>query len=258
MTLHSKETNMNNSGLQRININAPDLAQLYKDLRSAFDERWANFIIGYRQNGPDNDGVVNDSAFGEIDFEKEAAFEFNSVLDIIGAQTKISFTDQLDKVVESPAQESNKMSTLSAIMLNLTTIDEATIPGRINIMQAPRRMLLGIPGMTEETADLIIKSRTYELEDSNVLTMQYNYETWIYHDDIVDLATMKVMLPFICVSGDVYRAEIVGYFDDGKGAARSEVIIDTTVPIPRIMFWRDKTHLSRGYSTEILGIDLKQ
>ena len=258
LTLYSKETNLNLSGLQRININSPDLELLYTDLRSAFNEQWSNFIIGYRQNGPVTEGNINNAAFGEIDFEKEAAHEFTSVLDIIGVMSKISFTDQLDKTVESPANLDNLHSSLPAIMANLTTVDEATIPGRLNIMQAPRQMLLGVPGMTEETADLILQTREYELNDPDITDKQRNYETWILAEEIVDLQTMKTMLPFICVGGSVYRAEVVGYFSDGKGSSRAEVIIDKTSPIPRIVFWRDKSHLDRGYSSEILGIDLVQ
>ena len=67
-----------------------------------------------------------------------------------------------------------------------------------------------------------------------------------------------VMIPFICTGGDVYRAEIVGYFDDGVGTSRAEVILDTTIPMPRILFWRDKSHLQGGYSLEHSRLDLIQ
>ena len=256
LTLHSKETNLNNEGLQRININSPNLAQLYTDLRSVVDQSWANYIIGYRQNGPQTGENTSDTAFGNIDFEKEAAFEFSSVLDLIGGRTKISFTDQLDLTVDSPVQVENVAVLLPTIMSNLTTVAEDQIPGRLNIMQAPRRLLLGVPGMSEEIADLILRTREPELNDPDVTDLQRNYETWLLAEGIVDLNTMKTMLPFICVGGHVYRAEIVGYFTDGKGFSRAEVIIDKTQPMPRVVFWRDKTHLSRGYSDETLGIGL--
>ena len=256
LTLHSKETNLNNEGLQRININSSNLQQLYNDLRSAFDQSWANYIIGYRQNGPQNGTNVQETAFGNIDFEKEAAFEFSSVLDLIGGQTKISFTDSLDLTVNSPVALETAPALLPTIMSNLTTVAEEHIPGRLNIMQAPRRLLLGVPGMTEEIADLIIQTREPELNDPDVTDLQRNYETWLLAESIVDLETMKTMLPFICVNGHVYRGEIVGYFTDGRGFSRAEVIIDKTQSIPRVVFWRDKTHLSRGYSDETLGIDL--
>ena len=68
---------------------------------------------------------------------------------------------------------------------------------------------------------------------------------------------MKAMTPFVCAGGDVYRAEVVGYFQDTVATSRAEVILDTTLPIPRILFWRDKSHLQSGYSVDILGADLR-
>jgi hypothetical protein len=51
----------------------------------------------------------------------------------------------------------------------------------------------------------------------------------------------------------VYRAQVVGYYQDGEASARAEVIVDATGDIPRVVFWRDISHLGRGYSVETLG-----
>ena len=40
-----------------------------------------------------------------------------------------------------------------------------SIPGRVNIMQAPRRILEGIPGMTDEIIEELLKRREFELDD---------------------------------------------------------------------------------------------
>ena len=48
LTLYSNESNLTAEGLPRINVNADDLEQLYDDLKSAFDDEWANFVIYYR------------------------------------------------------------------------------------------------------------------------------------------------------------------------------------------------------------------
>ena len=48
VTLYSNESNLNVDQLPRININDDDLEQLYDDLRSRFDDNWANFIIHWR------------------------------------------------------------------------------------------------------------------------------------------------------------------------------------------------------------------
>ena len=70
---------------------------------------------------------------------------------------------------------------------------------------------------------------------------------------------MKQLMPFVCADGDVYRAEIVGYFGDGRGTSRAEVVFDNTIPgrVPKVLMWRDKSHLQTGYSIEALGSELE-
>jgi hypothetical protein len=67
---------------------------------------------------------------------------------------------------------------------------------------------------------------------------------------------MQQLSPFMCGGGDVYRAQVIGYFQGGGGSSRTEVVIDNTALTPSIVFWRDLTHLGRGYPLEVLGINL--
>ena len=101
--------------------------------------------------------------------------------------------------------------------------------------------------MTEAIVDEFLPMREHELSDPNVTDLNKKFGTWLLADGFVDLATMRSMFPYVCGGGDVYSAEVVGFYDDGIGTSRAEVILDTTVPIPRILFWRDKTHLQAGY-----------
>ncbi|MCP4083286.1 MAG: general secretion pathway protein GspK, partial [Planctomycetaceae bacterium] len=262
LTLFSKESNLNGEGLQRIYLNSDDLEQLYDELRSSFSEEWSNFIIAYRVNGP-ADGSVETSAdqpnYLEADPTQQASFTFSQILDLVDAQTTLEFTDEEGEtqtaLLQSPVNSGNLAQTLPLLMENLTTVDSDNIPGRINIMQAPRAILAGIPGMTDDILQGILDYREFELNDPGLTDLNKKYETWIMlpPTPLVDLETMKTMMPFICCGGDVYRAEIVGYFDDNVATSRAEVILDTTEPLPRILFWRDKSHLQRGYSVESLG-----
>ena len=67
---------------------------------------------------------------------------------------------------------------------------------------------------------------------------------------------MKQLVPFICAGGDVYRAQVVGYYEDGGAASRAEVIFDATGAVPRVVSLRDISHLGRGYPLEMLGVQL--
>lgn len=264
VTLHSKESNLNSEGLERVNLNNPDLEQLYTDLRSAFPEEWAKFIIQYRQNGPyilkdDDPTPVSAATPFELDFEQESTVTFTQVLDLVDAYTTATNPDDADAplILRSPVRTENLGFAMPILMKSATTYQGQAIPGRVNVMQAPRRILMSVPGMTDDILEQILSKREFELDDPDGADSNRQFETWLLVEGIVDLATMKSMLPFLCTGGDVYMAEVVGYFDDGIGSSRAEVVVDTTVPIPRILFWRDKSHLQSGYSLDILGTSLK-
>ncbi len=263
LTLFSKESNLNREGLPRININNPDLIALEAELRSVLDQRWTNFILAYRINGPysGTDEVDDDGNYLELDLDETPTADFDQILDLIDARTTIVNLDAEEEeksefVIESPVNTGNLAFTLPVIMDNLTTMQSESIPGRINIMQAPRRVLAGIPGIDDEIIDQIIQKREYVLDDPDGADRLRNYSVWILAEQVVTLEQMKTMFPFVCAGGDVYRAEVVGYHDDGVGSSRAEVVLDTTVPLPRILFWRDKTHLQNGFTLDSWGTGL--
>ena len=160
----------------------------------------------------------------------------------------------------SPVQILNMGFTVPTLMASLTTYEGSEIPGRVNLMQAPRRVLDCLPYLAPEQVDQIIQQRgdDQELDDPTGADLNRNYETWLMVEGIVPFAQMKLLMPFVCAGGDVYRAEIAGYFADGAGTSRAEVVLDTTEEIPRVLFWRDKSHLRQGFSVELMGTQLIQ
>jgi hypothetical protein len=266
LTLYSNESNLNGEGLPRVNINADDLEQLYDDLKSAYNDDWANFIIYYRTSDTmptttpptEASAVIESAAKYPLDLGAlTSKRKFINILELMGTFVKVDDPENLFAYVASPIQLLNMGITIPIAMENLTTYEGTAIPGRINIMQAPRRVLEGIPGMGAEIIDQIIQVREFELDDPDGIDKNRQYETWIMVEGIVDLNEMKTLIPFICTGGDVYQAEIVGYFGDGAGTSRAEVVLDTTIPVPRILFWRDKSHLPASHSVDSLGLELE-
>jgi hypothetical protein len=109
--------------------------------------------------------------------------------------------------------------------------------------------------MTEEILNEILSRRDFE-EQAN--RPNRRHETWILTEGIVTLDEMKALIPYINAGGDVYRAQVVGYFQGGQSASRAEVVFDATTATPRILFWRDISHLGRGYAVETLGVDFSE
>jgi hypothetical protein len=256
LTLYSAESNLTEDGLPRVNLNNEDLETLYTDLRASLNEEWSQFMVQYRISGPyfpeEDEEITEISDFEFPDLSSaEASFTYEMILDLVDAYTKA----EDGSVLASPIVTPLLAQTLPILLSTTTTYEGTTIPGRINLHQAPRRVLAAVPGMTEEYLELIIQYREAELSDPELTDEYKKFETWIMVDPNVnvDLETMRQMFPYVCAGGDVYSAEVVGFYDDGIGTSRAEVVLDTTVPIPRILFWRDKTHLQAGYQLDVLG-----
>jgi DNA uptake protein ComE-like DNA-binding protein len=260
LTLHSMEKNVKPDGTPRINLNGDDLQKLNDDLSDALGESAATFIVAYRQNGPaSSDAKVTENPAVQIDPKAKAtkATKLKTILDLVGAKVSITTTKNKKKSTTTLASPFPNVPgvpnpLLTSLMDNCTINPSPVIPGRININQAPRTLLVGIPGMTTEMVDQIISSRIVNPKDADP---SRRYETWLLDEGIVTLAQMKALMPFITGGGSVFRAQVVGYFDEGGPAARLEVVIDATASPPRVVFWRDISHLGRGYPVEILGTE---
>ena len=66
---------------------------------------------------------------------------------------------------------------------------------------------------------------------------------------------MMDLQPYLTCGGEVYRAQIVGHFDEYGPTARAEVALDATQQPARQVYWKDLRILGRGYPREILGSD---
>jgi hypothetical protein len=255
LTLYSAERNTRADGTPRIQLNGSDLTQLKQDLSEVFTDEWTNFILAYRLYGPYNGNEQGESAAGiELNLSQQPQGTFTQVLDLIGKKVRINQNGQ-QVVLRSPFDSGPLVMGvyLPQLMEHCTASTAATIPGRININHAPKEILLGIPGMTEEIVNEILSRRSQETDTENP---NRNYETWLLAEAIVTLEEMRTLTPFITAGGDVFRAQVVGYFQGGGPAARVEVVFDATGSTPRLLFWRDMSHLGRGYALETLGVDL--
>ncbi|MBM4002217.1 MAG: general secretion pathway protein GspK [Planctomycetes bacterium] len=213
------------------------------------------------QSGNNNQGgtsLPTQTAAGvTMDFTRPSKTKFNQILDLIGASVQVTLPGTTSPaVVTSPfVEEPLAIGVyMPALMDNCCCSDAPFIPGRVNINQAPRQILMGIPGIKEEVVNEILSRRDTEPDGQNP---NRKYETWLLTELIVTKEEMRQLLPFVCAAGDVYRAQVIGYFQDGSAASRAEVIFDATQSIPRILRWRDMSHLGRGYALETLGVDLE-
>lgn len=254
VTIYSAEANLNPDGLPRIDVNQDDLELLYDELTEATTEQWATFIVAYRQGGAYTGNESGELAVvGGLDFDRDGETKINQLLDLIGVKVQARINGE-DVVIEPvfPEDPGAMAVYLPSLMDNCTAAGSVTIPGRININQAPREVLLGVPTITPEIVDEIIDIRDIsgmEVDDDN-----RRHETWLMTEAVVTLEEMKMLTPFICAGGDVFRGQVVGYFQQGGVSSRAEVVFDATTEAPTVLVWRDISHLGRGYPLSTLGV----
>jgi hypothetical protein len=257
LTLWSMESNLREDGTPKINLNGDDLKKLHDDLKKVFSAEWATFIVAYRQNG--SQGAIPPGAArkpavaGTLDYSKKPTATLGSVLDLVGVRTSAKFEGaKKNTSLDSPfADERSAMTEyLPRLLDNTTTSAGPATAGRINVNQAPRVVLAGIPGMTPELLDQIFSKR---VSDPVATGADRRYETWLLTEGLVPLKVMKKLMPFVTAGGSVYRVQAVGNFDQGGPAAHLEVILDASKRPTGILFWKDVSHLAIGYSPKTAG-----
>ncbi len=260
LTLHSLETNLQPDGQPRIDLNQDNLETLYGELETAFGTEWATFIVAYRQQEEPYEGEpgpqdnVEEVPSGELDLSKAGKLKLQTVLDLIGQRVKLRYKDAEEDTILEPSfpDDPDLMRTYLPTLMDPVTVNPSTlIPGRINVNQAPRAVLSGIPGMTTEILEEILARRQADPASADT---SRRHETWLLSEGIASLDEMKALMPFVTAGGAVFRGQAVGYFEKDAPVARIEVILDATSSPARVVFWRDLSHLGRGYSLETLGV----
>jgi type II secretory pathway component PulK len=275
LTLDSAETNLRPDGTPKIDVNKENLEELHKELKEALGVEMANFIVAYRQGGVYGGDETGQSASSiQLDLKQPGRERLTTILDLIGVKTQIArapqgggggATQNRDGgnlrgnapsriVVNAEFPEDGVQSYLTKLMDNLAVNAAPSIPGRININQAPRILLAGIPGLDSTAVDEIIADRDVTL---GIQRPEQVHETWLLEQGVVDLDEMKRLMPMVTAGGSVYRAQVVGFFDAEGPADRMEVVIDATQSPPVIRRRWELRELGPGYSPQVLGAPLE-
>lgn len=194
---------------------------------------------------------------GGMDLTNGGKNKINSIYDLIGVQVSAK-VDGNTKVLDSPwSQEPNAMGTYLPELMNLisTSGSDQFLEGRINVNQAHKEVLLGLPGMTEDIAMKIVAAQARGAGGEPLPDTDGKRSTtsWLLAEGIVDLPTLRKLDPYLTGRGDVFRMQIMGHFDGGGPVARIEAIIDATQNPPQPIFFRDLTELGRGYNLPVVS-----
>ncbi|MDR1384778.1 MAG: general secretion pathway protein GspK [Planctomycetaceae bacterium] len=223
----------------------------------------------------------NSAAKPKPDFQTPARFRFETPLDIVNISVSIpaastnsattlstspppstSATDSeittpataevpANQAIESPliVNASSLNSTLLTYLDEVSTSSGTTIIGRININEAPFEVVAAIPGLPQNAARQIVDRRE---RPANGMRDVYRHPTWLLAFDVIDLATLKTIWQDITCGGDVFRAQIVSFYEDTGTFSRVETAIDATVYPPQQVEHRDLSSYGIGFHDRVL------
>jgi len=272
LTVCSAERNTTSDGKPRINLNQPDLKKLHAQLTEALERPWADFVVAYRQFGPSDEVAAGRSAKEkpptrgpkergrkprkgpnredgtQLDLSAPAKHEIECILDLVGAAVAVPPKPDAEEGEPGPVLSCPLDDDLQAVgdqlrrLVDLTTTtDQPVLYGRVNVNEAPRCVLLGVPGLDSAVVDRILSLRdtvadAADLERRNAL--------WLLTENLVDRPAMKALWPYVTGGGDVFRAQIVARRGDTGRTAGAEVVVDATVVPPRQVYWKNLTMLA--------------
>jgi hypothetical protein len=280
LTVHSREQNRDIEGYLPTFLGNTDVQPMAEMLfEKGVDENLIKFIVLYRKYGPasksggsqsalqtlasalsgastTNKNTYNEQDLSEYPAEKIAAIltgkKIESIFKLVNVSVNID-TGKKNKeggkiydVYQSPLNDPANQRALLPLLFNLAGVTEETdLPPRVNVATAPPEVLAAI-GFDEADVTKIITARP---APGQPLDDIHYTPAWLVSDAQLDPVKLAAMEKLITSRSQVYRFQVIGHFDGGKGPAlRVEAVIDTNNGRPRILMSRDLSELGRGLS----------
>jgi type II secretory pathway component PulK len=124
-------------------------------------------------------------------------------------------------------------------------------PARINVNTAPREVLAALPNLNEADIEAILTHRP-PMDAETLDSTLYRTAAWLITEANLPVERVKELETFVTTRSQVYRVQVVGYYERGGPSVRLEAVIDTNGGRPRFLYWRDVTELGRGLDIRAL------
>lgn len=126
----------------------------------------------------------------------------------------------------------------------ITTSDEEQLEGRININTAPREVLECLPGLDESDVETLLSNRGDDDTESGSIA-------WVAES--LEPEKAVEIGDYITTRSYQFSADIVSVSHDGRAFKRFRLVVDAISGIPRIVYWKDLTHMGWPLDQQILS-----
>lgn len=233
-----------------IYLNNPELSDLHRQLSERWPVEWANYVIAYRQYGPaastsapnlvsqaaraSTSPASNASSAKSVpviplsewtpDLSVAPKFSIRNPMELVGRGVEVVHRDGGRGRLNSPFADDNGGygEYLARLLDEATVIPGPCVTGKVDILHAPREVLLAIPGMEPGTVDRILTAR----QGDGASREGRQSAAWLLLEGIVDRATFARLHAWCGSRSDVYTAQCVGFRDPRSPLFRCTVTLD--------------------------------
>ena len=242
--LYGEDTNLN--GILDDHENDGDLSDPADNRNGRLEGGFYDYVTVYSveanvdSEGNERINITDAGARGELQSVLQELFGEERSLEIMNLiPTRASYTNILDFYFRA----SLELDEFTQLADRLTTSDEETLPGLVNVNTASKEVLLCLPGLEEQDAEAMLSYREGN-EDLDSIA-------WV--TKVLDREKATGIGGYITARSFQYSADIVCLSGNGRAYKRFKAVFDVQGGAPQIVYWKSLTHSGWPLNQEIVA-----
>ena len=242
--LYGEDTNLN--GILDDHENDGSLSAPADDRDGRLDTGFYDYVTVYSaEANTDAEGKarinINDSGSrADLQTALQEVVKEDRALEIM---TLVPTNPSYDNVLDFYFQTGMTSEEFAQLADKLTTSDEESLPGLVNVNSASQEVLMWLPGLEESDVDALLSYR----ESHKDLTST----AWVV--DVLDRAKATALGSYITARSSQYSADIICLSGNGRAYKRYKAVFDVQSGTPRMVYWKSLTSFGWPLDREIVA-----
>lgn len=242
--LYGEDTNLN--GILDDHENDGSLSEPSDDRDGRLDTGFYDYVTVYSaEANTDSEGnerinVSDSGSRSDLQTALQEVVEEDRALEIMNM---MSTNPSYDNILDFYFQVGLKSEEFAQLADKLTTSDEKTLPGLVNVNTASKEVLLCLPGLEESDAEALLSYRERNDEQTSL--------AWIV--DVLDRDKAIAVGRYITARSSQYSADIVCLSGNGRAYKRYKAVFDVQSGAPRMVYWKSLTSFGWPLDREIVA-----
>jgi len=241
--LHDEDTNLN--GLLDDNENDGDNSEPADNRNGRLDGGFYEYVTVYSvEANTDSEGneriYLNDaSARTTLQTALQEVVKEERALEIMN---NVPISPSYGSVMDFYFRSGLTMEEFVQLADRLTTSEEETLPGLVNVNTASKEVLLCLPGLEETDVDALLSYRESHDDLDSI--------AWVAN--VLDREKATAVGNYITVRSLQYSADIICLSGNGRAYKRYKAVFDTQGGTPQIVYWKSLTRFGWPLEYEIV------